>query len=53
MRREENDPLRAAFEWMYLRKRPRDKHRKKWMAGVEPDLRGLGVENWMGLFHDR
>lgn len=49
MRKKKNDLLRAAFYWI-----PQGKSgpEKKWLDGVEEDLRVLGVANWKFMVQD-
>lgn len=50
MRREESEPV---FEWKLQGKIPRGRRRKKWLDGVEENLRELGIEDWEKTVHDR
>jgi len=45
IRREENDLLRAAFEWKPQGKRPRGRPRKRWINGVAENLKSIGIED--------
>lgn len=52
MRRGENEPLRAALEWVLQGKRPRGRPRKIWLDGAEKLLR-MAIKNWREITHDR
>jgi len=53
LRREENDPLRVAFEWKPVVKRPRGRPRKRWIDRVSEDLNAMGIVDWHEIVQDR
>jgi len=53
LRREENDPVRVTLEWIPTGKRPRGLPRKRWIDGVEEDLKTMGIEDWHEVAQDR
>lgn len=53
LRREENDPLKIAYQWKLQRKRPRGSPRKRWIDRVIEDLNPMGIENWHEIMQDR
>jgi len=46
LRREENYPVRVAFEWKPVEKRPSGLPRKRWIYEVVEDLKTMGIEYW-------
>ncbi|KAL4090324.1 hypothetical protein QTP88_025183 [Uroleucon formosanum] len=53
LRREENDPVRDAFEWKPMGIRPRGRPKKRWIDGVAEDLKEMGIEDWRVIAQDR
>lgn len=53
MRRKENQPLRAALEWVPKGKRPWGRPSKRWLDGVEGDLVRMDIENWSDIVNYR
>lgn len=41
----EIEAIRVALEWKPQSKRPRVRHRKRWLNVVEEDLKILGIED--------
>jgi len=53
LRREENDPIRVAFEWKPVGKRPKGRPRKRWIDRVTEDLNAMGIEDWREIVQDK
>jgi len=53
MRREETNEVRAAIEYKPTGRRPRGRPKKRWMDGVQQDLKRLEVTDWKEKTQDR
>lgn len=48
----ENGSPRVAFWWIRQEKKINDKSRKKWLNGLDEDLRVVSVVNWKSVVQD-